>query len=182
MAMTQLQPGMATASVDHTFARHLSLGVQYQWLNRSEGQLDLVGAEFNLLMFRHNAENWQANVFLTGAVGASLEARRPFFSGYGALEVDAESRRVLALASGRFLQTGSGQTDWQLLGRVGVAPVLGEADQLNPWVIVQYQYMPGFGAPHVVSPVVRLLYQGFLVEAGMSFRGDVFFSFAAEVP
>lgn len=182
MGMAQVQPWMAIVSADHTFFRRVSLGVQYQWLKRPSGEVDFAGPEFNVLVFRHNADDWQANVFLTGAFGASFEGRQPFFAGYGALEADAESRRFLVLASGRFLQTSSGQRDWQVLARVGFAPVVAEADQLNPWVMLQYQYMPGFAAPHVISPVVRLLYQGFLFEAGVSLRGEVFFNVAAEVP
>ncbi len=182
MGMAQVQPWAAIASIDHTFFRRVSVGVQYQWLNRTSGELNFSAPEVNVLLFRHNAEDWQANLFLTGAAGMSIEARHPFFAGYGALEADIESRRFLALASSRIFQSFSGQRDWQMLARVGFAPVVAEADQLNPWVMLQYQYMPSFATPHVVTPVVRLLYQGFLFEAGMSFRGDVFFNVAAEVP
>ncbi len=181
MFMAQAQPFMATASVDHTFFRRLSLGLQYQWLKRTAGDVDFAGPEFNLLLFRHNADDWQANLYLSGALGASLEKKTPFVSGYGSIEADAESRQLYALASARILQTTSGVQDLQALARVGFSPVLAEADQLSPWVVLQYQYMPGFQNPHMISPVVRLLYQGFLLEAGVSFRGDVFFNVAAEV-
>ncbi len=181
MGMAQVQPWMSSVSVDHTFSRRFAVGAQYQWLDRRTGEVDLAGPQLNLLLFRHNADDWQANLFLTASAGVSFEARRPFFAGYGVIEADAESRRFYVLASGRLVQTAAGTRDWQLLGRAGVAPVLAEADQLNPWVVLQYQYMPGFAEPHVVSPMVRLLYQGFLLEAGVSLRGDVFFNVAAEV-
>jgi hypothetical protein len=182
MGMAQAQPDMANISVDYTFARRASLGIQYSSLRRAAGALDFVAPEINLLLFRHNADDWQANVFVTGAAGASFEVRRPFFAALASLEIDAESRRFLALASGRLLQTASDQQDWQLLSRIGFAPVVGEANELNPWVLLQYQYMPGFEQAHTISPVVRLLYQGFLAEAGVSLRGTVFFNIAAEVP
>jgi hypothetical protein len=181
MFMAQAQPFMASVSVDHTFFRRLSFGLQYQWLKRTAGEVDFAGPEFNLLLFRHNADDWQANVYLSGALGASFEARRPYLSGYGSIEADAESRQLYALASARILQTQNGVQDVQAMVRVGFSPVLAEADQLVPWVLLQYQYMPGFQNPHMISPVVRLLYQGFLLEAGVSIRGDVFFNVAAEV-
>jgi hypothetical protein len=181
MAMAQIQPSMSLVSADYTFGRRISLGAQYQWLKRASDEIDFAGPEINVLLFRHNALDWQANIFLSGAFGAAFEAKQPLLAGVALLEADAESRRLYGLVSARFLQSGSGLQDFQMTARVGLAPVLAEANEINPWFILQYQYMPQFTNVHVVSPVMRLLYQGFLFEAGMSLRGEVFFNVAAEL-
>jgi hypothetical protein len=181
MAMSTSQPMMTTLTVDHTPFRRVSFGLTYQWLNRMDGELDLVAPEVNVLAFRHNALDWQANLFLTGAAGAVWRQRSANPAGLVMIEADAESRRWYVLGAARYLRTLNGVQDLQALGRVGLAPFVAEYEQINPWFVVQYQYLPAFHHRHMVTPMIRLLYQGVLLEVGASLQGMWSLNFSAEL-
>ena len=181
MVMLSGQSMMASLSLDATLVRGLAVGASYGWMRRREDALDFAAADVNVLLWRHNGDGYQANAFVLGNAGALLErgAARP--AGAVAVEVDAESRRYYALAQARYLRAWDGRTeDLQVTARVGVAPFLAEFKELNPVVILQYQYLPRFAQAHVVTPMLRLLYRSALLEVGMSLRGEPLVNVTAE--
>jgi hypothetical protein len=183
MPMLRAQPMMVEASVDVTPLRRLSIGATYGWLRRRpEEELSFAGLDLNLLLMRHNGEELQANAFLlttTGVLHDPRGATSP--AAMASLEVDGESRGVYALAQARYLRSVAGTSDFQALGRLGVAPYQGEFDQLNPWIIVQYQYMPSFDRAHTITPMLRLMYRNVLLELGASLRGEPTVNFTGEL-
>jgi hypothetical protein len=181
MLMSQAQPMMVMASADATIFRRLSIGANYQWLLRKNETIQLGSLEANVLLFRHNADDWQANAFLTANAGVLFDDVVPRFGGVASVELDAESRHLYGLVTARYLSDFKGLNDFQLMARFGVAPLEGEFEDLIPWVIVQYQYMPSFANPHVITPLVRLMYQSFLCEVGISIRGEPMFNFSVEI-
>jgi hypothetical protein len=181
MVMSTSQPTQVTLTADHTPFRRASFGVTYQWLSRADGVAQFLAPEVNLLGFRHNAHDWQANLFLTAAPGGLRSANTTSPAGLASVEADAESRRWYVLGAARYLRSTQDFSDFQATGRVGLAPFVAEFDQINPWVILQYQYMPGFQNRHVITPMVRLLYQGVLLEVGASLRGEWTVNFSAEL-
>jgi hypothetical protein len=173
MVMLSGQSMMASLTVDATLVRGLALGATYGWMQRREDALDFAAADLNVLLWRLNGQGYQANAFLLGNAGVLLErgAARP--AGAVTLEVDAESRRFYGLAQLRYLRSWDGRTeDVQGLARVGVAPFLAGFTEMNPFLVVQYQYLPRFAQAHVVTPMLRLLYRSVLLEVGISLRGE----------
>lgn len=173
MVMLSGQSMMSSLSVDTTLGRGVALGATYGWMQRRSDVLDHAAVDLNLLLWRLNGQGYQANAFLLGNAGVLLErgAARP--AGALSLEVDAESRRFYALAQVRYLRSLDGRTeDVQGVARVGAAPFVAEFTEINPFFIVQYQYLPRFAQAHVVTPMLRLLYRGVLLEVGISLRGE----------
>lgn len=182
MVMANGQPMMSGLTVARTISRKFAFGLAYQWLNRGRDRVNLLAQEVSFLAFRHNALEWQANLFASlGVGGLKLTAEDPREAGFVALEADTESRRWYGSASGRYLVSRQRFEDLQATVRAGWAPVPGEFDRLNPWVVLQYQYMRQFRNRHVVTPMLRLLYQNIAFELGVSFRGEVSFNFSAEL-
>ena len=181
MVMSNNQPFMVTLSADHTPLRWASFGLNYQWLNRVDGAAEIFTAEANFLAFRWNASDWQANAFLTGNLGGLRHLGLNAAAVSGAAEADIESRRWYLLASSRWIHSLQGYTDVQAMARAGLAPFKAEFDQINPWVVIQYQYMPRFARQQVITAMLRLLYQGVLFEIGSSLRGEWLVNFSAEL-
>jgi len=173
MVMLTGQSMMASLSLDATLTRGMAAGASYGWMRRREDTLDFAAADLNVLLWRLNGEGFQANAFALANAGALLEQGMARPAGAVTLEVDVESRRLYALVQARYLRSWDGQAeDLQVLGRVGVAPFLADFKEINPFFIVQYQYMPRFAQVHVVTPMLRLLYKSVLLEVGMSLRGE----------
>lgn len=183
MPMLRAQPMMVEASVDVTPVRRLSVGATYDWLRRRpEEELSFAGLDLNLLLLRHNGEDLQANAFLLTTTGALRDAHGAWSpAGIVSLEIDGETRGIYVLAQARYLRSVSGTSDFQAMGRLGLATYPGEFDQLNPWIIVQYQYMPSFAQAHTITPMLRLMYRNTLFEIGASLRGEPMINFVAEL-
>jgi len=173
MVMLSGQSMMSSLTVDTTLSRGFALGATYGWMQRQQDVLDYVAADLNVLLWRLNGQGYQANAFLLGNVGALLGRGGVRPAGAVSLEVDAESRRFYGLAQVRYLRSLDGRTeDVQGLARVGVAPFLAGFTEINPFFVVQYQYLPRFAQAHVVTPMLRLLYRSVLLEVGISLRGE----------
>ncbi|MEN9799313.1 MAG: hypothetical protein RL653_3009 [Pseudomonadota bacterium] len=174
MVMLSGQPMMSSLSVDVTLLRRLAVGASYGWMQRRSDELQLAALDVNVLAYRLNGAGYQANAFLLGNAGAVRDgsaAWRP--AGAVAVELDAESRWLYGLVQGRYLRTLDGRLDdLQLLARAGVAPFVAGFQDINPFFVVQYQYLPRFSQPHVVTPMLRLLYRNVLLEVGVSLRGE----------
>lgn len=183
MPMLRAQPMMVEASLDFTPIRRLSIGATYDWMRRANSEeLACAGVDLNFLLWRMNGEDLQANAFFLSTWGALVPPSGSIApAGILSIEADAESRRLYGLVQARVLRSTTGIEDRQLIARAGVAPFVGEFTEINPWIIVQYQYMPSFNRVHTITPMVRLMYLNILVEVGASLRGEPLVNFTAEI-
>lgn len=181
MIMTTGQPMMSGLTAARTISRQFAFGLTYLWLNRGRDRVNLLAQEVSFLAYRHNALNWQANVFATIGMGGLKSVGEIREMALVAVEADAESRRWYVAASSRYVLSRQKFEDLQATARAGFAPVEGQFDKLNPWVVLQYQYMRQFRNRHVLTPMLRLLYQNVALELGTSFRGEFTINFSAEL-
>jgi hypothetical protein len=182
MVMFNGQSMTSGLTIARTISRRFAFGLTYQWLDRGKDRLNLLAQEVSVLAFRHNALDWQANGFATVGLGGLKSTEEEVRElAMVSFEADAESRRWYLAASARYIVSRARFEDLQTTLRAGWAPVLGEFDRLNPWVVLQYQYMRQFRNRHILTPMVRLLYQNVAVELGMSLRGEASINFSAEL-
>jgi hypothetical protein len=182
MPMLAAQPMMVGTSVDFTPTRWLSSGLGYTWMHRRDGDVQYANAELNLLLHRWNLDDAQANAYLLTTAGALWRPESLVDpAGSVGLELDAETRTLYGLVQGRYLRSLGGYDDTQVLARFGAAPFTSEYDELNVWIILQYQWMPRFHTQHVVTPMVRLMFKSLLLEFGSSVHGEWLFNFTSEL-
>ncbi len=181
MVMATGQPMMSGLSLARTISRRFSFGLSYLWMNRRRDRVNLLAQEVSLLAYRHNALNWQANAFATVGIGGLKSVGDIREMALVAVEADAESRHWYLSANSRYILSRQKFEDLQAALRAGLAPFVGEIDQINPWVVLQYQYMHQFRNRHVLTPMLRLLYQNIALEMGTSFRGEWTVNFSAEL-
>ena len=171
--MPEYTPDRRHLELNYSLTASSAVGVSGMELEEDDGDAVFVLPRFNYKLYRRNEIDSQTNVYLAGGVGAADYRDEENAAGFVGFQTDYETRRVYTLLSGDFVR--SEDIDHTMLRyRLGVAPYLADFDELNTWLIAQFEYMPEEEDEWVVTPLVRFFYQNYLVEAGASLRGDLF--------
>ncbi len=168
---------------DHTeYANALSysptaryaIGVRSEYL-REDGEW-MHTATYNRLLKRWNAADSQGNLFLLTGAGAAQHGDDVDPAATVGMEADWETRRIYFLYENRYVYAGDIERSYSHKARVGVAPYVGNYDDVHTWLMVQIDHHPSERDNVVVTPFVRLFNQELLGEAGISNKGDVMFN------
>ncbi len=170
MAMVETDETGQTLSLDYTFSPRLAAALYVKHEIQGE-EFTTVGPQLNVLLKRWNMADGQGNIFaLTGAGTAIQHGTNHFAAWTGAL-ADYETRRIFTSYEIRLMYAdGIEKSVWQR-ARVGVAPYLGNYENLHTWLMVQVDHHPAKTHATTVTPLVRLFYKTFLIEGGVSTRG-----------
>ena len=193
--------GGPTAEVLYSPSSRFAVGVRTE--HDAPLQHDFAGAALNVLAYRLNAPDSQANLYLMGAVGGatggyvvptiftgplSIHAAHiaalggkagpvlRFNEGAGEIggEADWESRRFSALAEARGMAIQRQGSTLMYRARFGVAPYIAEAGALHTWLVLQVEHHSFAKENLAVTPLVRLFKGPALVEVGSTLRGRPF--------
>lgn len=173
------RPSMAQLRANYTFNRHFSLGARYSDLRLLSRNLELAHAEFNALVWRHNAPGSQANLYAT--VGAGYVDDSVGQDGlllHGGVQLDFETRRFYTALMADVMKAPS-LTPYRLTYRIGFAPYEAAYDELWGWMILQFQYFPQMNGRVELTPLMRVFYRSILFEVGSTFKGEWFLQIMA---
>lgn len=131
--------------------------------------------QFNHKFYRKNELDSQANIYGSVGLGIADHKDDTDLANLLGIQADYETRRIYTLFYGEHLQT-EGEGLNRLRYRIGVAPYLANFEELNTWFIAQVEYTPELNDTWTVTPMIRLFYSNFLVEAGVSLEGKPFFA------
>lgn len=165
---------MSTVWAHYTPHHRYSIGYRGEW-HRDEDHV-FHGAQATWLAKRWFGEDYQANLYLSGAAGLAYGVgSNPAGTGpAGSLGVmaDWETRRwfVSYMARG-FAGDTTGASAMQA-ARVGVAPYVANYGALHTWLMVQVEHNPQAENPVGVTPLVRFFQGPIMAEAGWSVTDD----------
>lgn len=175
--MPAYQRGWADLQVNYSFTNRYSAGFSNYYREGEDSNANFTLGQFNYLIKRWNELDSQANVYASaGAGGVHDSDDGGAFAGYGALEVDYETRRVYTLAGAETLQAANGVAFNRLRARAGIAPYKAPFDALQTWIVFQADYMSEMDDSTVLTPLLRFFYNNYAFEAGVSLDGDPFFA------
>lgn len=159
----------------YTVTPHLSLQNRTEYMRATDTLT--AGLQANYLIHRWNLPGAQANIY--GGLGAGY-ARNPddgeSFAGFGNVLADYETRRVFVSYEGDGITAGDVTQQFWHRTRVGVAPYEGEYDDVHTWLMLQTDYRPDVRNEWSVTPMVRLFKTNWMVEGGISNRGEGMFN------
>lgn len=137
---------------------------------------DVYGVSYSHLLKRWNMDAAQANIFLTGRTGvADLNDEGNFFAS-SELAADYETRRVYFAYMNSLKYVDDVEKSFEQRFRAGVAPILAEYGDLQPWLIMQADHHPTGKDEWVITPLIRVYYTQSLAEFGISNNKDVLFN------
>lgn len=139
---------------------------------------------FNTLSYtrvlkRWNQENSQGNLYLTSGAGGA-EINNSFKSGgFAKLEADWEDRRFYVAYNSSLTKIENQGSWFRQMARFGVAPYIGNYDDLQSWFILQLNHTPQSHKNFVATPIIRMFKDAYLVEFGVATNKTILFNFMA---
>lgn len=109
--------------------------------------------EYNHLLIRKNTRESQSNIYLGFLAGLNNNG---ILSLGGNIEVDAETRRFYSMGKLTVVDNES-----MVMAKIGVAPILASYNEVQPWILLQYQRS---GERNNIGPVLRVMYSNYLGE------------------
>jgi hypothetical protein len=170
-SMNQSEMNQATAH--YSLVPRLSVGVHGLRQDLHGKDLYSLTTYTGLLLKRWNEKAFQANTYIYGGAGFARyqkQSKPAFFVGG---QADIENRQWLLMGKFESMQFKKFEDLYTYTGRLGFAPYQADYDQLQGWMILQYDFQPFKQKEHDAAALVRFFYRSFLVEAGSSFRGDL---------
>lgn len=134
-------PDMNNNSVTYSFTSRWALGVEHWRFVKDSKSYDEGFLKINHLLWRHNGDDSQANIYLHGGAGTSV---------MGGVEGDWESR--VLYSSLKYLEF---ENLAMTQGRIGLSPRLADFNELQTWVMLQARHVRGGDESIQLTPLIR---------------------------
>lgn len=162
--------------LNHSLRSYFAIGIQYYKTDKFEMNL----ARANLLAQRWNNEDSQGNIYLSAGQGVENSLGESKSVTMGSVEADWESRKYYtSIQYNKFLRENSGSTirpDYETTkGRLGVAPYLADFNEINSWLILQFDKTNQESIE--TTQFIRLFYKNTLIELGARVGGGWAFNY-----
>jgi hypothetical protein len=156
----------------YSFSPRFSLGAEsLRWVKSNDESLYAGLLRAGVLLHRINHAQFQANAYLEGGAGVARIDKDQHLTYRVRAQMDIEDRRYYFLTSLERQYVQDQLANWIPKARVGIAPYLAEFDELNSWLMLQYEYH-STEKKHDITPFLRFFYRNVLIEAGSSLRGQ----------
>lgn len=168
----------------YSFTPKWAAGLNHWRFTRNEDNTEFGLGRLNHLLWRHNGEDSQANLYLAagmGIVDSEIERKATKEAYMGGFEADWETR-TLFTALKFYYFTSPAVTDISMAqARVGFSPFESGFEELQSWFMLQGMVMPEVESEVIITPMLRFFYKNVLWEIGSSTRGEYMFNFMVHI-
>jgi hypothetical protein len=159
----------------YSFSHRWAAGANHWRFTKDDKNSELGLGRLNHLLWRHNSENSQANIYLStglGVIDSELGKRDTREVYMGGFEIDWETR-TLFTALKHYQFSTPALTDISMTQvRIGISPYEAPFENLQSWFMLQAMLMPEVDKSVILTPMVRFFYHNVLWEVGSSTRGE----------
>lgn len=159
-------------------------GLNHWRFTRDDENTEMGLLRLNHLMWRHNGEDSQANLYLLSGIGlvdSEIERRATREAYMGGFEADWETR-TLFTALKYYYFTSPAVTDISMAqARIGFSPFESGFENLQSWFMLQGMIMPEVDPEVIITPMLRFFYKNVLWEMGASTRGEYMLNFMVHI-
>lgn len=159
----------------YSWSNRWSSGINHWRFTKDDKNTEFGFLKLNHLLYRHNGEASQGNIYLHGGVGVAdseIERRQTNDAYMTGFEADWETR-TLYTALKYYYFTSPKVTDFSMAqARIGFSPYEAGFDKLQTWFMLQGMIMPEIQPEVMITPMLRFFYHNVLWEIGSSTRGD----------
>lgn len=167
------------ASITYSPTAHYAIGFGVEYWR--EKDYTIQSLQLNNLIKRWNFPDSQGNIYLQSGIGVAYSDTGEFEhelepAAFTGVLADWEDRRFFISYENRFTEAGDIDSNFMQSARVGVAPYIGEFNDLHTWLMVEVGHYPEAENKVTVTPMVRFFKNTHLIEAGISNQGDLLFN------
>ena len=154
-----------------------SVGYRSEYWDGGDYDYWLHSLAVNHLLKRWNMPAAQGNVYLKSGLGFAYSDDGEFDDeyeplGYSGLAADWEDRRYFVSHEFRLIYADEIDESFHQTGRLGIAPYIGDYGDIHTWLMVEFSHHPGGTDSFSVTPLIRFFKDVYLLEVGVSDRGD----------
>lgn len=164
-----------SALIHYSPTAKYSIGLRHEYFREAGTHVDTV--QLNNLLKRWNSGGQQANLYLQSGVGGVLDDGAYSPAAFTGIATDWETRRYFTSYENRFFWSDDSEKFIQQEARLGIAPYIGDYGDLHTWLMLQANYNTSKDDSFTLTPLVRFLKAGTLVEVGYSFDNNLHFDF-----
>ncbi len=151
----------------YSFSSHFALGALFGRLQLSDELHEFFMIQANVLAWRGNFEDSQANLYIQGAAGKPREGDS---ASRIQLNTDWEDRDYYTVFKAGLYDLDGQKVDYYQ-ARLGFSPFRGKYESWQAFYIFQFDYNKEMHKHVIITPVLRLFYQNILIEFGSSLEG-----------
>lgn len=159
----------------YSWSNRWSSGLNHWRFTKDDKNTEFGFAKINHLVYRHNGEHSQGNLYVHGGFGiadSEIEKRQTNEAYMTGFEADWETRTIYT-ALKYYYFTSPKVTDISMAqARVGFSPNEAGFDKLQTWFMLQAMVMPDVESEVIITPLLRFFYHNVLWEMGSSTRGE----------
>lgn len=159
----------------YSWSNRWSSGLNHWRFTKEDKNTEFGFIKLNHLLYRHNGEDSQGNIYVHGGVGVAdseIEKRQTNDAYMTGFEADWETRSLYTSLKYYYF-TSPKVTDFSMAqARVGFSPYEAGFDKLQSWFMLQAMVMPEVEAEVIITPLLRFFYHNVLWEIGSSTRGE----------
>lgn len=168
-------PSYSNNTLGYSFHHRWSVGMDHWRFTWEDEHSDAGLLRLNHLLWRKNATDSQANLYLHSGVGmisqdwGKQESKGLYMGG---LEVDWEDRALYTSLKRLQFHAPRGLDIAMTQVRMGFSPVIADFRELQAWFMLQAMHMDVIEEKVQITPMLRFFYHNVLWEFGSSTRGD----------
>lgn len=163
-------PDYSNNYVMYSFSNKFAVGIDHWRMTKKDQNNEMGLLKLNHLLWRHNGEDSQANIYLHAGLGVEdqeIGQKRTRGTGMAGIEADWETRVLYtAIKHYQFQNTYVSQA------RVGFSPKETPFNELQTWFMLQGMMIGDIKETVMITPMVRFFYHNVLWEMGSSTRGE----------
>lgn len=171
MAMTMNDHREYSNMLSYSPTARDAVGVRSDYMREDKNWVHTL--TYNRLLKRWNGSDSQGNLFVMTGLGVATQGGEANAAGSVGIEADWETRRLYTAYENRYIEAGNIERSFTQKARVGVAPYVGDYDDVHTWLMLQVEHNPNDRDTVVLTPFVRLFTQTVMGEFGVSDKGDV---------
>jgi hypothetical protein len=159
----------------YTFSPKWATGLNHWRFTKGKDNTELGLARLNYLLWRKNAEDSQANIYLLSGAGimdSEIEKKATRGAFMGGFEADWETRTLYTSLKYYHFSAPAVSDISMTQARVGISPYEAPFESLQTWFMVQAMLMPEVESDVILTPMLRFFYRNVLWEVGSSTRGE----------
>jgi hypothetical protein len=168
-------PSYSDNQLMYSWSNRWAGGVNHWRFSQKNKNTELALAKVNHLLYRHNGESSQANIYLHGGLGvvdAELGRKATEEAYMTGAEADWETRTLYTAIKYYHFASPKLTTLNMVQARIGFSPFESAFDQLQSWFMLQFMTISQVEEKVMITPMVRFFYKNVLWEMGSSTRGD----------
>lgn len=162
---------MTSAHAMYTLTPKLSLTARVDTMR--DDDTTIAGVSATTLLKRWNFKDAQANIYVGGGLGAADIDGDTAPAVFSDVLADYETRRIFLSYEANGVATSKDFDQLWHRTRIGIAPYVGDYDDVHTWLMIQTDLRPNQDDDFTVTPMVRVFQTDWMVEGGVSTKGNI---------